>query len=78
MSPGKVIENHPSLSKEDKAKLLGGNVMRFFGLKQQDFHQPSEFKSIRNGAVVTKSNDDKPNNKIPKKEDLLTQKIVQH
>lgn len=38
LSPGKLIEECNELSDEVKAKLLGKNVMKFFGLDESKFH----------------------------------------
>lgn len=38
LQPGKLIEECKVLTDEDKAKLLGKNVMMFFGLDESKFH----------------------------------------
>ncbi|KAJ3379994.1 hypothetical protein HDU92_006244 [Lobulomyces angularis] len=51
---GKMIEDSKLISEEDKAKMLGLNVMRFFNLKKEDFQQPAAV--AKNGDIILEEN----------------------
>tara|TARA_R110002072_G_scaffold64203_3_gene159434 strand:- start:47399 stop:48415 length:1017 start_codon:yes stop_codon:yes gene_type:complete len=38
LEPGKLIENHPEFSKEEKERLLGGSCLEWLSMKEEDFN----------------------------------------